>query len=70
MDFCSIFTIARVIMGSVKRGEKYEGYYYLKYFLFAQVDLFDFGADLIIFVIQFNEIPSSMSLTYLLRVKL
>ena len=25
MDFCSIFTIARVIMGSVKkRGEKYE----------------------------------------------
>ena len=33
MDFCSIFTIARVIMGSVKKGEKYEGYYYLKYFL-------------------------------------
>ena len=24
--------IARVTMGSVKRGEKYEGYFYLKYF--------------------------------------
>ena len=33
MDFCSIFTIARVIMGSVKKGEKYEGYYLLEVFL-------------------------------------
>ena len=27
------FTIARVIMGSVKKGEKYEGYYLLEVFL-------------------------------------
>ena len=33
MNFCSIFTIARVIMGSVKKGEKYEGYYLLEVFL-------------------------------------
>ena len=33
MDFCSIFTIARVIMGSVKKGEKYEGYCLLEVFL-------------------------------------
>ena len=33
INFCSIFTIARVDVGSVKwRGEKYEGYYYWKCF--------------------------------------
>ena len=33
MDFCSIFTIARVIMGGVKKGEKYEGHYLIEVFL-------------------------------------
>ena len=38
MDFCSIFTIARVDVGSVKqKGEKCEGYYYLKCFLIDHV---------------------------------
>ena len=33
MDFCSIFTIARVDVSSIKqKGEKYEGYFYLKCF--------------------------------------
>ena len=32
MDFCSVFTIARVIMGSVKKGEKYEGLLLLEVF--------------------------------------
>ena len=29
VSLCHIFTIARVVVGNVKMGEKYEGYYYL-----------------------------------------